>query len=205
MRGTRSLSLALVAAALGAAPALAQQNGAAPAAQAPVGASMTPNATTPPKSPMANNQSTETNTKGPSGSLEKYNGEWRTSKLVGATVFNSSGDDLGTIDDLLTDDNGKISQAVISTGGVLGMGGKLVEVPFDQLKLEPSADNNSAAQAAGMPKMPAGNNPPAAGKASTTTAANRAPAHPTYYSLVLPNATKDSLAKQQTFKYASTD
>jgi len=203
MRGTRSLSLTLVAAALGAAPALAQQNGAAPPANAPAktapapGASMSPNATTPAKSPMAN-QSTAANTKGPSGSLEKYNGEWRTSKLVGATVFDSNGDNLGTIDDLLTDDSGKISQAVISTGGVLGMGGKLVEVPFDQLKLEPSAGNNGAAQAAGTPNRPAGS-------ASTTTAANQAPVHPTYYSLVLPNATKDSLAKQQTFKYASTD
>jgi hypothetical protein len=82
------------------------------------------------------------------------------------------------------------------------MGGKLVEVPFDQLKFEPSAGNNGAA---GTPNTPAGSNPPAAGNASTTTAANQAPAHPMYYSLVLPDATKDSLAKQQTFKYASTN
>jgi len=205
MRGTRSLGLALIATALGAAPALAQQNGAAPLANAPAktaaapGAGMAPNATTPPRAPMANNQSTAANTKGPSGSLEKYNGEWRTSKLVGATVFNSGGDNLGTINDLLTDDSGKISQAVISTGGVLGIGGKLVEVPFGQLKFEPSAGNNGAAQAGGTPNTPAGSHPPSA------TTANQAPAHPAYYSLVLPNATKDSLARQQTFKYASTD
>jgi sporulation protein YlmC with PRC-barrel domain len=211
MRGTRSLGLALIAAALGAAPALAQQNGAAPPANAPAqmapapGAGMTPNALTPPSAPMVNTQSTAARTTGPSGSLEKYNGEWRTSKLVGATVFDSNGDSLGTINDLLTDDSGKISQAVISTGGVLGMGGKLVEVPFDQLKLEPSAGNNGPALAAGTPNTPVGSNPPAAGNASTTVAANEAPAHPTYYSIVLPNATKDSLSKQQTFKFASTD
>lgn len=202
MRGTRSLGLALIAAALGAAPALAQQhNGAAPAPNAPANSAPAPSAnmaatvTTPPKAPMA------TNTNGPSGSLEKYNGEWRSSKLVGATVFNSNGDSLGSIDDLLTDDSGKISQAVISTGGVLGMGGKLVEVPFDQLKLEPSATNNAAVPAAGTPNMPAGNN----GSAQTTPAASPGPSHPTYYSVVLPNATKDSLSKQQAFKYASTD
>ena len=129
--------------------------------------------------------------------------EWCTSKLVGETVFDSSGDNAGTIDDLLTDDSGKISQAVISTGGVLGMG-KLVEVPFDQLKFEPSAGNNGTARAAGTQNTPAGSNLPAAGNASTTIAANQAPGRPTYYSLVLLSATKDSLPKQQTFKYAST-
>ncbi len=121
----------------------------------------------------------------------------------GATVYNSNGDSLGIIDDLLN--SGKITQAVISTGSILGIGGKLVAVPFDQLKFEPSAGNNGAPQTAGTPNTPAGSNPLAAGSASTTTAANQAPSHPTYYSVVLPNATKDSLAKQQTFKYASTD
>ena len=38
-------------------------------------------------------------------------------------------------------DDGKITQVVISTGGLLGIGGKLVSVPYDQIKLEPSAGN----------------------------------------------------------------
>jgi hypothetical protein len=101
---------------------------------------------------------------------------------------------------LLTDDSGKITQAVISTGGgVLGMGGKLVAVRFDRLKFQPSAGNNGAPQTAGTPNTPAGSNPPAGGTAATGPAANR-----TYYSVVLPNGTKDSLAKQQAFKYSST-
>jgi len=208
MRGSRSLGLALVAAALGVAPALAQQqNNAAPPPNAPAnttpapGTSMAPNATTPPRAPMASNESTAANTKGPSGSLQKSNDEWRTSKLVGATVFDSNGDSLGTINDLLTNDSGKITQAVISTGGVLGIGGKLVAVPFDQLKFEPSAGNNGAPPAAGTPNAPVSGN----GNAGTTAASNPGPSHPTYYSVVLPNATKASLDKQQTFKYASTD
>jgi sporulation protein YlmC with PRC-barrel domain len=142
MRGTRSLGLALVAAALASAH---QQNGAAPAASA------TPAPST-------------ANTSGPSGSLQKYNDEWPTSKLIGATVYNSNGNSIGTIDDLLTDDSGKITQAVISTGGgVLGMGGKLVAVRFDRLKFQPSAGNNGAPQTAGTPNTPAGSNPPAGG------------------------------------------
>jgi|SRR5271163_3812991 len=204
MRGSRSLGLVLVAAALGAAPALAaqQQNAGAPLANAPANTAPAPLATMPPN---ANTATMENNGKGLSGSLEKYNGEWRTSKVVGATVYNSNGDSIGTINDLLMDESGKISQAVVSTGGVLGMGGKLVAVPFDQLKFEPSAGNNGAPQAAVTPNTPVGINPPAAGYVPPRAAANQAPSRPTYFSLVLPDATKDSLDKQQTFKYASTD
>ncbi len=151
-------------------------NGAAPPPNAPATTMPAPANEAAPNAAMA------TNTKGPSGSLQKYNDEWRTSKLVGATVYNNNGDSIGTVDDLLTDDSGKITQAVISTGSVLGMGGKLVAVPFDQLKFEPSAGNNGA--------PPVVRTPPA-GSASTTTAANQAPSNPRYYSIVLPNATKD--------------
>jgi sporulation protein YlmC with PRC-barrel domain len=192
----RKLGLALVAATLAAAPALAQQTEPAPSANPPAKAMTAPG---PAAAPSA---TTATNTSGPSGSLQKSNDGWRTSKLVGATVFNDKGDTVGTIDDLLTDDSGKITQAVISTGGILGMGSKLVAVPFNELKFQPSAGNNGAAQPAATLNTPAGTNPPAAGSASTTTAANSS--HSTYYSVVLPDATKDSLSKQQTFKYAST-
>jgi sporulation protein YlmC with PRC-barrel domain len=213
MRGSRSLGLALVAAALGAAPALAQQQtAAAPPANAPANmtprASMAPNANTPPNAPMANNENTA-NGKGPSGSLEKYNGEWRTSKVVGATVYNSNGDSIGTVDDLLMNGDGSVNEAVISTGGgAFGIGGKLVAVPFNQLKFEPSATNNNGAAppartANTTPNTQAANNPPA--NPPARVAANEGPSHPTYFSLVMPNATKDSLAKEQTFKYASSD
>jgi sporulation protein YlmC with PRC-barrel domain len=149
--------------------------------------------------PPPNTTAANTNQNGPKGSLQMSNGEWRASKLVGATVYNSNGDDVGSIDDLLMGNDGKITQAVISTGGgVLGIGAKLIAVPFDQLKFEPSAGNQNAAA-------------PAAAPGSRTTTGNAtAPAavpekeHPTRYSIVLPDATKDSLTKQQEFKYASS-
>ena len=129
---------------------------------------------------------------------------WRTGKLVGATVYNSKGDSVGTIDDLLMGDDGKITQVVISTGGLLGIGGKLVSVPYDQIKLEPSAGNGSnAGTTTAANNAPAGGNAPAASTAPA--AAGTSPAKPVYYSVVLPDATKDSLNKQQSFKYASTD
>jgi sporulation protein YlmC with PRC-barrel domain len=196
MRGSRSLGLVLVAAALGATPALAaqQQNAAAPLVNAPANTAPAPLATMPPN---ANNETMANNGKGLSGSLEKYNGEWRTSKVVGATVYNSNGDSIGTIDDLLMDESGKISQAVVSTGGVLGMGGKLVAVPFDQLKFEPSAGNNGAPQAAVTPNAPVSVNPPAAGYVPPRAAANQAPSHPTYFSPIFNTAPRQPIERTQ--------
>jgi sporulation protein YlmC with PRC-barrel domain len=61
----------------------------------------------------------------------------RVSKVVGASVYNDQNQSVGSIDDLLMSDNDhKAATAVISVGGFLGMGAKLVSVPFDQLKIE---------------------------------------------------------------------
>lgn len=61
----------------------------------------------------------------------------RVSKVVGATVYNDQNQSIGSIDDVLMSDNDhKADTAVLSVGGFLGMGSKLVSVPFDQLKIE---------------------------------------------------------------------
>lgn len=61
----------------------------------------------------------------------------RTSKVVGASVYNDQNQSVGSIDDVLMSDNDhKADTVVISVGGFLGMGSKLVSVPFDQLKIE---------------------------------------------------------------------
>jgi len=61
----------------------------------------------------------------------------RVSKVVGASVYNDQNQSIGSIDDLLMSDaDHKAATAVISVGGFLGMGGKLVSVPFDQLKID---------------------------------------------------------------------
>lgn len=77
----------------------------------------------------------------PPGTLAKSDGDWRASQLVGATVYNSDGKSIGTINDLLVSSNGTISNAIISVGGFLGIGQKLVEVPFSQIKFAPSKSN----------------------------------------------------------------
>jgi sporulation protein YlmC with PRC-barrel domain len=61
----------------------------------------------------------------------------RASKVVGASVYNDQNQSIGSVDDvLMTDNDHKAATAVISVGGFLGMGSKLVSVPFDQLKIE---------------------------------------------------------------------
>jgi sporulation protein YlmC with PRC-barrel domain len=61
----------------------------------------------------------------------------RASKMVGASVYNDQNQSIGSIDDVLMGDSShKADTAVISVGGFLGMGSKLVSVPFDQLKVE---------------------------------------------------------------------
>jgi sporulation protein YlmC with PRC-barrel domain len=61
----------------------------------------------------------------------------RTSKVVGASVYNEQNQSIGSVDDVLMSDNDhKADTVVLSVGGFLGMGSKLVSVPFDQLKIE---------------------------------------------------------------------
>jgi len=57
--------------------------------------------------------------------------------LMGNDVYNREGDDLGDIKEIMLDmATGKISYAVLSYGGVLGMGDKLFAVPWSALVLD---------------------------------------------------------------------
>jgi sporulation protein YlmC with PRC-barrel domain len=57
--------------------------------------------------------------------------------LVGNDVYNSNDEDLGDIKEIMLDmKTGKVSYAVLSFGGVLGMGEKLFAVPWEALKLD---------------------------------------------------------------------
>lgn len=59
-------------------------------------------------------------------------GEARASKIIGSSVYNDHDQKVGSIDDLLIGQDGKMS-AVLSVGGFLGMGTKYVEVPYSDL------------------------------------------------------------------------
>lgn len=59
------------------------------------------------------------------------------STLTGDKVVNRAGENLGKIDDIMIDvREGRIGYAVLSFGGVLGMGDKLFAVPWNSLELD---------------------------------------------------------------------
>ena len=64
------------------------------------------------------------------------NGGIRTSKIVGAAVFNGGNQQVGTVDELIMDHDDRVVLGVISVGGFLGVGGKLVAVPFTALHID---------------------------------------------------------------------
>jgi sporulation protein YlmC with PRC-barrel domain len=71
------------------------------------------------------------------------NGGMRASKIVGSSVYDDHDQKIGSVDDLVIGNDKELS-AVISVGGFLGIGSKMVEVPFDKLQFgntKGSSDN----------------------------------------------------------------
>ncbi|HLZ66335.1 MAG TPA: PRC-barrel domain-containing protein [Aliidongia sp.] len=61
---------------------------------------------------------------------------FRASKVIGATVTNDANETIGKIDDVIISADGKAPFAVISVGGFLGLGSKLVVVHYDNLRFQ---------------------------------------------------------------------
>ena len=132
-----------------------------------------------------------------------FQGSWRASKLVGLSVYNEKNESVGSINDMLTDKNGKIVAVVIGVGGFLGVGEHLVAVPFDKVKFstEPVAYTGAANAPGGS-----GSTRPGGGSTTTTGAATTAPAskpNPWWPDHAIFNATKDELKAMPEFKYST--
>lgn len=62
-------------------------------------------------------------------------------KVEGTTVYNGSGDKLGSIDDLMIDKrSGHIRYAVLEFGGFLGMGTDRYPIPWNVLRYDTERD-----------------------------------------------------------------
>ena len=70
--------------------------------------------------------------------VQKVAAGYRASKVVGSSVVNDANQTIGKIDDLLVTRDGKEPYAVLSVGGFLSMGTRLVVIRYDSLKF---ADN----------------------------------------------------------------
>jgi sporulation protein YlmC with PRC-barrel domain len=59
------------------------------------------------------------------------------SSLTGDKVVDAAGEKLGTIDELMIDmDRGSVAYAVLSVGGLFGMGDKLFAIPWSALRVD---------------------------------------------------------------------
>jgi sporulation protein YlmC with PRC-barrel domain len=60
---------------------------------------------------------------------------FRTSKVIGAAVYGDDGVSIGSVDDMIVRLDQKVSVVVLSVGGFLGVGTKLVTVPFSDIHI----------------------------------------------------------------------
>jgi hypothetical protein len=81
----------------------------------------------------------------------------RASKVIGSAVYNENNESIGEIDDILIPPGGTSPVAVISVGGFLGIGAKLVAVPYDRLNM--AANSNGRWTLAGATKESLGSLP----------------------------------------------
>src|SRR5712675_2772055 len=133
-----------------------------------------------------------------------FQGTWRVSKMVGLSVYNDKNESIGSINDMLTEKDGKIKAVVIGVGGFLGVGEHLVAIPFDKIKF---ADQPVAyTGASNGPNAPATRPPSSTTTGATTTntapAATMAKPNPWYPDHAVFNATKDELKAMPEFKYS---
>jgi sporulation protein YlmC with PRC-barrel domain len=141
-----------------------------------------------------------------SSTSSTFQGNWRASKVVGLSVYNDKNESVGSINDLLTDKNGKITAVVIGVGGFLGVGEHLVAVPFEKVKFstEPVAYTGAASNTG--TNRPAGSNTTTGAATTNTTntsAANASKPNPWYPDHAVFNATKDELKAMPEFKYST--
>ena len=135
-----------------------------------------------------------------------YQGDWRSSKLVGVKVYNNNNENVGSIDDLLVDKSGNVKGVVIGVGGFLGMGEHLVAVSFDQVKFSDQPVQSNTASNAPASGTTSSTTPPATTTTGATTGTSSSSMSSSknrwYPDHAMINATKDQLKSMPEFKYS---
>ena len=72
-------------------------------------------------------------------------GEDRTAdRLMGADVYDANGENIGSVNDIMLDGEGRISDVLVDVGGFLGMGSHTVRLPIEDAQIGWSDSNNEA-------------------------------------------------------------
>ncbi len=73
----------------------------------------------------------------PSGAQDAMGqGPLRASQIMGINVNDQQGNSVGTVEDLILSDQGDIEYLVLARGGVFGIGGNMVPVPWQMVSAE---------------------------------------------------------------------
>ena len=67
-------------------------------------------------------------------------GDVRAEKLIGMTVYDTNGDKVGQVKDILFNEQGQATGVVLSVGGVLGLGAKSVGLQWSEVDIQPDAE-----------------------------------------------------------------
>ena len=114
------------------------------------------------------------------GSLERVQNNWRGRTLIGTPVFDDHGQRIATINDLLITDDGKVDRVVLSVRGRR----QLVAVPFGQLRFVPSRNFGTPLGRRGTARL--------------------AQSPIRLFGVILPGASRDSLAEMERFRFISS-
>ncbi len=121
-------------------------------------------------------------------------GQWQASQLIHLNVYNNQNEKIGDIKELMMDKSGKIDQAVIGVGGLLGIGERDVAVKFADLKFSDQPVPSST-------KSGGGNAPATTGAAGLSSPKSQANAKKNYPDHAVLNMTKDQLKSMPQFNY----
>ncbi len=89
-----------------------------------------------PAAAAPDSETTTQPTTSPTGEFlaEQKDSQFRAENLLGIPVVNPQGEELGTVDDIVLDENGAMVGLVLSTGGFFGLGTKAVAISFGDVK-----------------------------------------------------------------------
>jgi len=107
-----------------------------PAASAPSSPSAAPSASAP-----------ATSTSAPMATASS-SGDLLGSRLMDLNIKNAQDETLGEIDDIVIGSDGKITHVIVSTGGVLGVGAKKVQLPWSDVRFDAAGEKATASMTA---------------------------------------------------------